>query len=187
MNGMRPLSQIEQDQVIASLKLQRDKTIFILGLKTGFRISELLSLKVGDVYQDGQVVGRIRVLKRNTKTKQTRELPLHTVAKESIQSLLGTFKAGLDKDMYLFQSREGINQSIDRTTYHKILASAIKANKIMGRTSTHSMRKTFAKAVYERLNYDLVSTCKALGHSSILNTVRYIDFDNKKIDDAILA
>jgi integrase len=27
-----------------------DKALFILGLKTGLRIAELLSLKVGDVY-----------------------------------------------------------------------------------------------------------------------------------------
>ena len=33
----------------------RDKALFILVLKTGLRISELLSLKVSDVYQYGRI------------------------------------------------------------------------------------------------------------------------------------
>jgi integrase len=34
----------------------RDRALFILGLKSGFRISELLSLRLGDVLQHGCLV-----------------------------------------------------------------------------------------------------------------------------------
>ncbi len=34
----------------------RDRTLFLIGLYTGARISELVSLNLGDVYQHGKVV-----------------------------------------------------------------------------------------------------------------------------------
>ena len=51
MKGCRPLTDPEILAVKDGFVRTRDKALFILGLKTGLRISELLSLKVGDVYQ----------------------------------------------------------------------------------------------------------------------------------------
>ena len=53
MAGCRPLSEYEIYQVLSVLKNKRNKLLFILGIRTGFRISELLSLTVKDVYKDG--------------------------------------------------------------------------------------------------------------------------------------
>ena len=45
----------------------RDKALFILGLKTGLRISELWSLKVGDVYQHGRLADVVYVERKHMK------------------------------------------------------------------------------------------------------------------------
>ena len=45
----------------------RDKALFVVGIKAGFRISELLSLQVKDVMQYGKVVDRVEVKRRHMK------------------------------------------------------------------------------------------------------------------------
>jgi integrase len=47
--GCRPLTLEEQEKVHQALESKRDKALFTLQLKCGFRISELLSLRVKDV------------------------------------------------------------------------------------------------------------------------------------------
>ena len=55
----------------------RDKALFILGLKTGLRVSELLSLKVGDVYQYGRLADMVYVERKHMKKKlEGRAIPL---------------------------------------------------------------------------------------------------------------
>jgi hypothetical protein len=54
------------------------------GLKTGFRISELLSLKVKDVWKDGQVGKVVSVARKSMKGKQSaRSLPLNEGARKA--------------------------------------------------------------------------------------------------------
>jgi integrase len=43
----------------------RDRALFVTGVKSGFRISELLSLTVGDVYQHGRIAERVTVQPRH--------------------------------------------------------------------------------------------------------------------------
>ena len=64
MKGCRPLTDEEIDLVLASFfgKYEsRDRALFLLGLKSGFRISEILSLKVKDVCRNGRMVDRVTV------------------------------------------------------------------------------------------------------------------------------
>ena len=57
----------------------------------------------------------------------------------------------------------------------------------IGKLGTHSMRKTFADRIYDRLDGDLAKTQKALGHKNINSTVQYLSFREEEIDEAILA
>jgi len=59
MKGCRPLNYDEKKRLIniTSSKCKRDKLLILLGLSTGFRISELLSLKIRDlIAPNGQVL-----------------------------------------------------------------------------------------------------------------------------------
>jgi integrase len=63
----------------------RDKALFILVLKTGLRISELLSLKVGDVYQYGRLADVVYVERKHMKKKlEGQAIPLHQDAKVAL-------------------------------------------------------------------------------------------------------
>ena len=59
MKGTRPLNNDEIRRVAAAFTGMyevRNRGLFMLGVSTGGRISELLSLRIGDVYQNGTAV-----------------------------------------------------------------------------------------------------------------------------------
>ena len=67
MKGCRPLTEAEVALVRQSFGGRygrRDHALFVLGVKSGFRISELLALQVGDVWRGQRVVERVVVLHR---------------------------------------------------------------------------------------------------------------------------
>jgi hypothetical protein len=56
-------------QVLQGTYAARNKALFILGVRSGFRISEMLSLTVGDVFQHGKVVDHVTVARKHMKKK----------------------------------------------------------------------------------------------------------------------
>lgn len=89
MKGCRPLTDREIDEVLQSFGgryARRDRALFLLGVKTGFRISELLSLTIGRVLQHGRVVERVSVSRRHMKKKiEGRTVPLNPQAAEAVR------------------------------------------------------------------------------------------------------
>src|ERR671910_693821 len=88
MKGCRPLSDEEITVVSRSFGgtyAARDRALFILGLKSGFRISELLSLRVGDVLQHGRLVDQVTVRRAHMKQRtEGRTVPVHAEAKQAL-------------------------------------------------------------------------------------------------------
>jgi integrase len=63
----------------------RNKALFILGVRSGFRISEILSLTVGDVLQHGKVMDHVTVARKHMKKKtEGRGVPLHPEARAAL-------------------------------------------------------------------------------------------------------
>ena len=61
MRGCRPPTEPEVEAALACLEGEngaRDRALFLLGVRSGFRISEILSLRVRDVVQAGRVGSR---------------------------------------------------------------------------------------------------------------------------------
>jgi site-specific recombinase XerD len=185
MKGCRPLTDHEALSVLANLNSFRDKCLFILGCRTGFRISELLSLKVKDVWQHGSVPEYVKVERCKTKGKiRSRALKLHPTAKEAVKALVGQDS---DPEQFLFKSREGVNQPISYSQANYILKQAYSAAKLTGNLATHTLRKTFAHKFYKGSGHDLLKLSKALDHSDVRNTQRYIEIDQESIDEVIMA
>jgi site-specific recombinase XerD len=77
MKGSRPLSDEEvrlRAKSFHGVYAARNKVMFILGVRTGFRISEILGLRVGDVYQQGKGSDRVGVSHRHMKGETQRAL-----------------------------------------------------------------------------------------------------------------
>ena len=92
MKGCRPLSEEEVrviSQSFGGAYATRDKALFLLGVKFGFRISELLSLTVGDVYQHGRLVDWVSVQRRHMKDRtEGRSVVLKAEARSALQCWL---------------------------------------------------------------------------------------------------
>jgi integrase len=165
----------------------RDRALFILGLKSGLRISEMLSLTVQDVWKDGRIVEAFGVPRKRMKGKiGARQVPLNPEAARAIHAwidVMGTHRP----DAPLFESqRKG--KAIDRTQAYRILEGAYDAAGLTGKLGTHAMRKTFAHGVYKALSHDLVKTQRALGHKNINSTVSYLGFGtDAEVNEAILS
>jgi integrase len=70
MAGCRALTDEEVQLVKRSFGgefAKRDEALFMLGVEAGFRISELISLRVKDVLQYGAIRERVEVAKRHMK------------------------------------------------------------------------------------------------------------------------
>jgi integrase len=186
MIGCRALTDSEIEGMKRTLLDARDRALFVLGLKTGFRVSELLSLKVRDVMRYGAVLDAVSVERKHMKRKISgRTVRLNNDAKSAISELIQTDR--LEETDYLFKSRKGKNRPITRVQAWRIIKESANALELTGKIGTHSMRKTFASKVYDILGKDLVKTQKALGHKSINSTVSYLSFRQEEIDDAVLA
>lgn len=188
MKGMRPLTQSEVLLVPTKLT-PRDEALFILGIRSGFRISELLALRIKDVYQNGKVVDRIWLSKRHTKgCLEGRAIPVHQLAKAALTNWIAELAElnKADPKSFLFRSRKGKNKAISRVQAWRVLKSGYDQAGLQGRLGTHAMRKTFAKHLYQATGHDLLATQKGLGHRHIATTIDYLSPDQDTIDQAIL-
>jgi len=157
-----------------------------LGLNIGTRISELLALNVGDGWQFGKPVGIFELKKAITKGKKTRQIPLNEQAKEAIAELV-RWKESQGEDLCpnapLFTSRKG-NERLSRFQVHRILKESFQSSECSGKVSTHSLRKSFAKALLVSWN-NLRAIQVLLGHTSLATTEKYLAVSPDELTQAV--
>lgn len=186
MKGCRPLTDDEVTAVTAALQSDRDRALWLLGIRSGFRISELLSLKMADVVQHGRITDRVTVQRRHMKgQKEGRSVMLHIEAKGAIERLIAS--EGLWHEAYLFRSGRFHNRPLGYLRAWQILKAAYAIVGITGKAATHTMRKTFAKRVYQAADENIFKTQKALGHKNLNNTVSYLNVGQDEIDALIIG
>lgn len=190
MQGCRPLTPIEINHVLSAFEgatAARDHLLFILGLNTGLRISELLSLDVSDVWNGVQVRARVHVKRMNTKGKSKgASIALNSTIQSELRDYLALplFTCPVDASRPLFRTQSGMR--LGRKGAWQALKRAFSRAGVEEQVATHSMRKTFAKRIHNALGNDLTKTQRALRHSSILSTIHYLGVDDAEIENAIM-
>lgn len=176
---------------------KRNKAVFVLGVRTGFRISEILSLKVGDVVDEsGGVVERIAVRRANMKGKKAgRAVIVHAELERELKEYVAWLdgKCLNNASCPLFPDCRG--KPLNRREYWRVIkVTARRAGISLDGTSTHTMRKTFATWLHngflDRIakgeHVDpLFYTQEGLGHASPSSTVQYLKSNKEVIDAAI--
>ena len=183
MSGARALSKDEHLKLKESFASLRNKCLYILGKNTGFRISELLSITIGQVYKKDFV----KVARKNVKGQsESREVILNKEAKEAISEYLNSLES-LNMNGPLFVSRNGSGmKSLSRIMAHKVFKQAFEQAGLTGSLSTHSCRKSYAMKIYEASQHDLIMTSRALGHKRLATTINYLPVNQDKLNSIIL-
>ncbi len=187
MKGCRPLTEDEKVQVLNAIDGRhqlRDRLLVVLGIYAGFRISEILSLKVKDVFQKGTIPAHVTVQRRNLKGKREgRSVVLHQVVKDAIVEYILS-NPHITPESPLFLNQSG-TKAISRQQAWNILEYAYAACGLTGTLGCHSLRKTFAASVYERSGHCLLKTKRALGHTDIRTTEKYLSFAESEVENLI--
>jgi len=174
--------KIEAMKKILRASSLRDELLFTLGINTGLRISDILSLKVGDVRNEKGAVERFEIVEK--KTNKTRIVALNKKTRRLIERYLATERPNARNDEPLFRSQKG-GGAISRQHAHYILNRAAKMIGVMERVGTHSLRKTFGYFAYKQ-GTDLAIIQKLLNHSSQAETLRYIGITQEQMDEVAL-
>jgi integrase len=188
MAGARPLSDEEVNKILehgftGSNKI-RNQALFALGLSTGYRIRQLLSLKVKDVVNpDGTLKDRIYIPRRHNKGKKLSvNNRISTRAKEYLHKLV--LIASVKGHTYLFKSRQR-DEAIDPSQAWRVLEKAFRTAKAFDTRGTHAMRKTFATKFYDESGHNLIKTRDALGHTNTKTTEHYLSYEESDIQSLI--
>jgi len=196
MAAMRPLTPLEEAQILAALKQPRDRLLFSFGGTTGFRVGELVSACVGQVWRAGRgVLDEITICRRCLKGGKSafrrgvtsRSVPLHPQLKAAIGAYLQVrFGSEPDPDAMLFPSRKG-GGAITPGQAWWVLRAAAAGLANPARVGPHSLRKTNAADIFQKSEHNLVLTQRALGHASINTTISYLAPSQDAISQAILG
>jgi len=194
MKGTRPLDNDEIRRVSAAFTGTfevRNRGLFMIGVSTGGRISELLSLTIGDVYQNSRPVTDLLYRKSIVKGGEvSRAVPVNVDGRDAIKTLIDWHWAkysDLDDNRPLFPSRNKQGRvAMNRQTAHEMLKVAFIAAGLNGKIATHSLRKSFAQRVYEHAgNIYLVQ--ELLGHRNVATTQKYIGVNYATAREAVEA
>lgn len=195
MKGARPLTEAEFRAVHGAMTgplAARNRALLVLGVRSGFRVSELLSLRQRDVLQHERVVSHVAVARRYMKKRvEGRTVYLHPKAAAELEAWLVELRRRpgyVGARTFVFKSYGQLatqNRPISRVQAWRVLRRAFDACELSGKLGTHCMRKTFADRVFEQLGRDLMRTQKALGHRNVNSTVSYLSFKEEEIEGAI--
>lgn len=176
LNAVEPIKDVELIKDVEDyLKEQseRNALLFLYGIYSGFRISDIIDKRVRDVK------GRMDFDVAEKKTGKVRKIPIHPKLKKAIDSYIA------DKKDYefLFKSRKGRNAPITRQQAYRVLNDAGKrfGLQLIG---THTMRKTFGYHLYQQTK-DINLVQSVLGHYSPEITKTYIGITQERMYDAI--
>lgn len=179
MNFVEPIRDKKKLEAIKKYlkgKNLRDYLMFMVGISSALRISDILKLTIDDVWTGKAPRDYIKL--HEQKTTKRKAFPITPNLKRAIKDYISSLDE-YSQDDYLFQSRKG-NQAITRQHASLVLSEAAKAVGLED-ISTHSMRKTWGYWAYKS-GVDLGYIMEALNHSSIANTKRYLGITQDDLD-----
>ena len=184
MEFVQPIRDLKKIDTIKKLLKQqnlRDYCLFVLGINSGLRISDLLKLRISDVSEKGKIKDRIRL--REKKTNKFKDFPLSNSTKSALKEYLKTREYNENEPLFISRKNKGF---LLRQQAYKIINDVSKSVGIKEKIGTHTLRKTFGYHAYNN-GYDITLIQKLFNHSSPAVTLRYIGITQDEMDDVYLS
>lgn len=176
MNIVEPIkdrNKLKTVEEILKTQSGRNLLLFIIGINTGLRVSDILALNVKDV----KYKNHINIIEK--KTGKRKQIPLN----EKVKSLINNETYNKKMGEPLFKTTH--KKRMDRTNAYRMINSACKQAGIESCIGTHTLRKTFGYHHYKQFK-DVVMLQKIFNHSSPQITLRYIGIEQDEIDMSYL-
>ena len=172
-----PIKDKKHIQTIKKLLADKplDYALFVIGINTNLRASDLLRIRVGQVRD---LKPNDEIVLNEKKTRKERRINLNKACSEAIQGLL-TSKEYRDKD-YLFTGQRG------RLTVPAVNAkvkSWCRAINLKGNYGSHSLRKTWGYHQRVTFGTDLPRLMVCFNHSTQKQTLDYLCIQPQEIRD----
>jgi integrase/recombinase XerD len=165
------LSPQDIQSIFRLLESNRDRTIFALGVYTGMRISEIMSLRQDQVFTESGVKYQITVCRLKKKNTVYNDIPINP----KLRQTLIDYRKELEQSDWLFPSSESTTGYLSRKRAHVILSNAFKLLKLDG-AKTHSMRRTLLTTL-SRSGVPLQTGQEISGLSSLSELQAYLEVD----------
>lgn len=158
----------------------RDYAMYLIALRTGFRITDIVNLKFSSVSLKDMT---ITVMQKKTKREIITHLPV-----EVANAIYRYVKMGRPKSNseYIFLSMVAPHDPLTRSVAVRILSNISKNIGMETPNGFHVIRKTFAT---DRIKSGagLNNTAAALGHSDTENVKKYVSLDEKNMKKCPLS
>ena len=176
MNKVEPIRdkrKIAELKKILRQQSYRNYILFVLGINTGLRISDMLQIKVEDVR------GKTHIVLKEQKTSKNKKFLINS----NLSRELNDYIEDMGDPEYLFQSRIGQNKPLSRFQAYRIFSEAGRKAGLES-IGCHSTRKTFGYHHYKK-NKDVALLQKLFNHSSPSITLDYIGITQDIMDESI--
>ena len=217
MKGCRPLTPDEYTRCIAACgDDSMTRCLLMTGVRTGYRIAELLSLRIADVYDlDTDAVREyVTVAAKDMKgSREGRRVRVHGEAREVIAAHVAHLRSlrRIEAGWSLFPSRKTpptstaislcsrTSASLSRIPHSdsgppplSIRAAQARLTSLfraagVPHTGSHTLRKTFVARCMQAANGDLRRVQRATGHARIETLCAYYDPSDELVDDMVLS
>jgi integrase len=185
MSTTQPIRNTEQLKIFKSYYLSekpnsRNYALIIIGLNSALRISDILRLTYGDVYDFERSLWKTHIVIAEQKTGKTNRIYMN----REIQKTLKEFMNPDSKDSasWLFASQIQKTHPLSRFQAYRIVREAAAFAGLDANISCHSLRKTFGYYAWKQ------GTPPALlmsiyNHSAYRITKRYLGIDQDDKDE----
>lgn len=180
MNIVEPIKDIKTVIEIGNYlkeKSERNYIMYLIGIYSGLRISDILNLKLQDIaYIDNRIKNNINI--REKKTGKQRSFQINPYLKKELKKYIDSLS--LDNEDYIIYSRVP-GKPLSRQMAYYIL-NDVGARFGLDSFGCHTLRKTMGMHFY-RQTKDIVTLQKIFNHADPSVTLRYIGIDQETIDE----
>lgn len=189
MNTAQPIRKTEDLEQLKAYYAQeypnlRNYLLVITGLNTALRISDILGLTWGDVYDFEKEVFREHLLITEQKTGKQNTIFLNKNITDALKLYRQNWLCNdnsLQPNQYLFHGREGKHKAISRVQAYRIIRRIKENCHLDGVVSCHSLRKTFGYYAWQQ-GASPVLLMSIYNHSSFQVTKRYLGIEQDDRD-----
>lgn len=179
-----PIKKTEDIDILKNYFLSkheyRNYTLFVMGINTAMRISDLLQLTWNEVYDFGRSQYREHVCIVEQKTNKFSCIALNSNCLEALE-LLKYHICPKAETEFIFCADKNRMRPISRNRAYHIIKKAAADNHIEGNISCHSLRKTLGYQAWKAGNPPAL-IMNIYNHSNMEITKRYLAIDQDDRD-----